>query len=131
MTLIEWDDSFSVGVADIDHEHKGLIELINQLYSNVQQGASEEDIEDFFGEIYTHVSAHFALEEKIMRDNNYPEYQAHKQDHERLLEEIRDMMDDYTDQMLIDEQDLSTRLRNWFSEHFKTMDSRLHKALHA
>ncbi len=130
MALIEWNDAFSVGVADIDHEHKGLIELINQLYNGLEQGASAEDIADFFGEIYAHISAHFALEEKIMRERQYHEYEAHKREHERLLEEIRDMMDDYTDRVLIDEQELSQRLRDWFGEHFKTMDSRLHKALH-
>ena len=130
MALIEWNDSFSVGVADIDHEHKTLIELINQLYTNLQQGASAEDIDDFFGEIFAHISAHFALEEKIMRDNNYYEYEAHKKEHERLLEEIRNMMDDCIKNTEIDEQDLSTRLQGWFSEHFRTMDSRLHKALH-
>ena len=130
MALIEWNDSFSVGVTDIDHEHKNLIELINQLYANLQQGVSAEDIDDFFGEIYAHISAHFALEEKIMRDSHYAEYTAHKAEHERLLEDIRDMMDDYGGRAAIDEQDLSTRLQNWFGEHFRTMDSRLHNALH-
>ena len=130
MALIEWNDGFSVGVADIDHEHRSLIELINQLYSNLEQGASQEEISDFFGEIYAHISAHFALEEKIMRANNYVEYEAHKNEHEQLLEEIRNMMDDYSDSAEIDERDLSTRLRAWFGDHFKTMDSRLHKALH-
>lgn len=130
MALIEWSDSFSVGVADIDHEHKSLIELINQLYASLGEGASAEDIEDFFGEIYAHISAHFALEEKIMREHNYHEYEAHKNEHERLLEDIRDMMDEYSHSTSIDEQNLSMRLKNWFGEHFKTMDSRLHKALH-
>ena len=130
MALIEWSDSFSVGVTDIDHEHKSLIELINQLYDNLEQKAQAEEVSDFFGEIYAHISAHFALEEKIMRDHDYPEDGAHKEEHERLLEEIRDMMDEYSDNAEIDENELSTRLRNWFGEHFKTMDSRLHKALH-
>ena len=131
MALIEWSDNFSVGVADIDHEHKSLIDLINQLYANLRQGASADDIADFFGEIYANISAHFALEEKLMRESRYEEYAAHKSEHEQLLDEIRDLMDEYEQQSAIDENQLSTRLQGWFGEHFRTMDSRLHKVLHA
>ena len=130
MALIEWSDDFSVGVADIDHEHKSLIDLINQLYANVERGASADEIVEFFGEIYANISAHFALEEKIMRESRYQEYAAHKNEHEQLLDEIRDLMDEYEQRSAIDEKELSARLQSWFGEHFKTMDSRLHKALH-
>ena len=131
MALIEWSDDFSVGVADIDEEHKGLIDLINQLYANLQRGASADEVADFFGEIYANISAHFALEEKIMRESGYQEYAAHKNEHEQLLDEIRDLMDEYEQHSAIDESELSARLQTWFGNHFKTMDSRLHKALHA
>ena len=131
MVLIEWSDDFSVGVVDIDQEHKGLIDLINELYANLQQGASAEEIADFFGEIYANISAHFALEEKLMRESGYKEYAAHKKEHEQLLDEIRDLMDEYEQNSAINESVLSARLQSWFGEHFKTMDSRLHKALHA
>ena len=129
MPLIEWSDNYSVGVEDIDHEHKGLIDLINQLYTNLEQGTSADEIAEFFGEIYANISAHFALEEKFMRESKYPEYVAHKNEHEQLLEDIRDLMDEYEHRSAIDEQELSTRLQTWFSDHFRNMDSRLHKAL--
>ena len=38
---------------------------------------------------------HFALEERIMRDSGYSEYEDHKDDHEELLDEIRDLMDGF------------------------------------
>jgi hemerythrin-like metal-binding protein len=129
MSLIEWKDEFNTGIADIDHEHEELIGLINELYRRVSEGESKMTVLDFLGEIDAKISAHFALEERIMRDKHYDEYQDHKADHERLLEEIRDIMDDCEDNAQFDREAFAQRLSAWFTNHFKTQDARLHKHL--
>jgi len=53
----------------------------------------------------------------------------HKNDHERLLDEIRDIMEDFEASDRFDEGKLAQRLDAWFSRHFETHDARLHKAL--
>lgn len=129
MALIEWKDEYSVGVPDVDEEHRELIELINSLHENMQAPDRGLDVMEFLGEIYARIASHFALEELIMRRHEYDEYRDHKGDHEQLLEEIRDIMDDYEDGKLLDDEDLARRLDRWFSEHFRTRDARLHKRL--
>jgi len=129
MSLIEWKDEFSVGVPDVDHEHRQMIALINELHANMSQPESKLGVEDFLGEIYNQISAHFALEEKIMRERKYDQYLDHKEDHERLLDELRDMMDDYEENAAFDDEALADALRVWFTEHFKTRDARLHSRL--
>ncbi|MDH3638168.1 MAG: hemerythrin family protein [Gammaproteobacteria bacterium] len=124
--LIQWKKEFSIGVPSIDQEHEELIELINELHAELESGKSDATIADFLGEIYAQISAHFALEEMIMRENRYDQYDEHKKDHERLLDDIRDMMDDYEDKRIVSDRDLSSRLDSWFSGHFKTHDARLH-----
>jgi hemerythrin len=64
---------------------------------------SAERIEAFLGEIYARISAHFALEEKDMQARAYPERPAHKADHERLLDDLRDIMDEVHDQGVLDD----------------------------
>jgi hemerythrin len=137
MTLIEWKEQYSLGVPAIDHEHRELIDLINELYASVAGSAtntttatdSEVTVADFLGELYARVGAHFALEEKIMRDNDYDEYHDHKADHERLLDDVRDLMDDYEDGVYVDVERFGKRLDDWFSEHFRTRDARLHERI--
>ena len=129
MALIEWQEHFNVGNAAVDAEHRGLIDLINAVHADLSAAGEKGSILDFLGEIYTHIAAHFALEEKLMRDRRYDQYQAHKDDHERLLDEIRDIMDDYEDAELFSEAELARRLSHWFVGHFKNMDARLHKLL--
>jgi hemerythrin len=129
MSLIDWRDEFSVGVPDVDHEHRQLIALINELYANMSREDRKYGVEDFLGEIYSQISAHFALEEKIMRQYRYDQYEDHKQDHERLLDELRDMMDEYEENASFSDAVLAEALRSWFTEHFKTRDARLHSHL--
>jgi len=64
-----------------------------------------------------------------MRERGCDQLMQHKNDHERLLDEIRDIMEDYEVTDLFDEQLLAQRLDAWFSRHFETHDARLHHAL--
>ena len=129
MAIVEWRDDFRIGIASVDHEHQTLIQLINDLHAQ-SQGGDREAVLDFLGEVNAKISAHFALEEKIMRERGYDEYADHKADHERLLDGIRDIMDDYESGAYPDYGDaLSIHLRDWFTQHFKTKDARLHKML--
>ena len=129
MSLIEWDERFSVGVASVDHEHRELIGLVNETYDRLKRPDADITVPDFLGEIYTRISAHFALEEKLMRGSRYAHLSEHKADHERLLDEIRDIMDDYEDKRIFDAEQFAQRLGIWFTGHFSTHDARLHHHL--
>jgi hemerythrin len=127
MSLIEWKDEFSVGVPAVDVEHRELIDLINDLHTLMQKNANHDQVVSSLGEIFAQISAHFALEEKFMRDAHYGGYPEHKEDHESLLDEIRDIMDRVEDDGSYEEERLSSELERWFTEHFRTHDARLHR----
>lgn len=128
MSLLEWRDGFRIGIDEVDHEHRLLIDLINAAHG---RGAASAALEAALGDIHAVVTAHFALEEKDMRAHGYPALAAHKSDHEGLLDDIREIMDAFSDGSYADRRDaLALRLRDWFVEHSKTRDARLHKHLH-
>ena len=131
MGLLHWDDRYSVGIAAVDHEHKELIELVNRLYDQATAQREKEAVIGFFGDLFKAVSAHFALEERFMRERGYDQLTQHKNDHERLLDEIRDIMEDFEASSKLDDRALADALDAWFSRHFETHDARLHKALGA
>lgn len=130
MPLIEWRKEFETGIADVDHEHKELVGLINDLHAQTLGGAEPARVSAFLGEVFARIAAHFALEESIMRKHAYDEYQAHKAEHEKLLDDIRDIMDaaEAKDSSAYGEK-LSGAVRDWFVDHFKSKDARLHKKL--
>ena len=128
MVLVEWRDEFKTGIDDVDFEHEEMINLINEAHAHIQAAAPAEEIEDFLGEVLARISGHFALEESIMRQRAYDQFETHKQDHERLLDVLRDIMDRFAagDFGAMSEE-LSRSLEDWFVQHFKTQDSRLHR----
>lgn len=130
MALIEWRKDFETGIPDVDFEHRELIELINNMHAQLENDAPAEDISDFLGEVFARISAHFALEESMMRKHNYDEYIDHKTDHEKLLDDIRDIMDDFeAGKYTAYRETLAPAIRDWFVNHFKTRDARLHRML--
>ena len=125
---IQWREAFEIGVASVDHEHRQLIAMINQALDAMPEVDSGEHVADSLGEIHARISAHFALEEKIMREMGYDAFADHKADHERLLDDIRDIMDEVESDAWRDHrQALAERLDAWFTDHFRSHDARLHK----
>ena len=130
MVLIEWRKEFETGVEDVDHEHRELVDLINELHGKLEGNADHDTVSDFLGEVFARISAHFALEETVMRKHKYDEYEAHKAEHEALLDDIRDIMDAHEEGGYDDYAGaLSDAVRDWFVNHFKTKDARLHRLL--
>lgn len=130
MTLIEWRREFETGIAEVDHEHRELVGLINVLHREIEAAASKPVVAAFLGEVLARISAHFALEEAAMRRARYDAYAEHKADHEKLLDDLRDIMDAHHDDRAADYAgDLRSAVQDWFVAHFKTHDARLHGAL--
>ena len=130
MTLIEWREEFCTGVPGVDYEHQKLIEDINSIYTLVDDQAGREDIIDSLSDIYGSISAHFALEEQMMERHNYDHFKEHQADHERLLDDIREITEEFENATELNEHKFKQKLNDWFQLHFSTHDSRLHSLAH-
>ena len=132
MSLLAWRPEYSIGIPAIDHEHRELIGWIDVLLQDLDVANSTDDrIEQLLGEIHARIAAHFALEEKTMRDLGYVHYGDHKADHERLLDELRDIMEEEHPKEAFNATRLAARMTAWFSNHFRDKDAKLHKIGHA
>lgn len=130
MALIEWRKQFETGIPDVDYEHAELVELINTVGDKLKEHPTRELVAGLLGEIYAQISAHFAAEETIMRERDYDQYADHKADHERLLDDIRDIMEAFqANPDFAYEGPLAERLTSWFTGHFQTKDARFHRMM--
>src|SRR6516225_3039339 len=93
MALLEWKEEYATGIDDVDDEHKDLIDLINRLHALLHADDAKLTVPAFFTRLIDGVAAHFALEERIMGESAYPDMEAHRANHERLLDGIRDVAD--------------------------------------
>jgi len=129
MSLLEWKPEYSVGIESMDDEHREMINMINDVYSILSESPDAKIVEECLERIFTTISLHFALEERIMLNNSYAEYESHKEDHEDLLDEIRDLMDGFFADPDKGAEQLEKRLSGWFAVHFASFDARLHGKL--
>ena len=129
-TMIEWRKEFETGFPEVDRDHAQLIDTINSLTHRIGKNPPKALARDVLHEIYVNISEHFAGEEKIMREHGYDHYDKHKADHEFLLDEIRAIMKSVGEGPdFVQGELLIRRVSRWFTEHFKTSDSRLHRML--
>lgn len=129
MPLVAWKDAYETGNRHADHEHVGLIAVINLLGEHLDPERGTRAVLEALGEIRTLLAAHFGHEEAIMRDLGYDQYAAHKADHDGLLGEMHAIARETTERPEADPRPrLGERLSRWFERHFQQFDSRLHIA---
>ena len=129
MTLLEWKPAYALGIPSVDHEHQELIGMINEVYEHMSQEMDSEEIESCLEDIYAGIASHFALEERHMREAKYEEFEAHKDEHEDLLDQLVEMVDQFIDNPQSGRENLKNSLADWFGNHFATFDARLHHSL--
>lgn len=131
MAPLQWKPEYSVGIEGVDHEHRQLIELVNRIGETLASKRALAEIEAEFAELHRAISAHFALEEHFMRERGYDELVEHKADHERLLDDLREIMDGCRAGREAPSPRLTETVDAWFGVHFQTHDARLHSRLGA
>jgi hemerythrin len=82
--LIVWSDEYSVGVPEIDTQHQRLVAMLNDLHAAMSRGDADEAIDGILRALVQYTLAHFATEERLMQSVEFPDYAAHKSEHERL-----------------------------------------------
>ena len=127
MSLIKWREEFETGISGVDHEHQELVALINSFYVALINNTNKDKLVNGLNDIYGAIYSHFMLEENMMEKYSYDQYQQHHDDHVNLLDDLRDITDELEASDKFDEEQLKTKLSDWFSIHFKTHDARLHK----
>ena len=89
--LLEWSDQLSVGIQEIDEQHKVLVDLLNQLHQAILHHHGGEVTGQIMDQLCEYTKIHFAVEESILRILDYPDYANHKKHHEQLLTQVQDL----------------------------------------
>jgi hemerythrin len=123
---IEWDDSFLIGIEELDYEHKVLINDINRLHLELARQDKKSEIEKCLGDIYARMQAHFALEEHVMKENQYEFFDEHKREHEKLLDGYSEYMMQILNGAVVSfSNPIEDTLRHWVSNHIINSDKKM------
>jgi len=116
MPYLEWNPAFDTGIGGIDYEHHRLVNMLNEIHELMRKDADPGEITAILADLHALASAHFALEEKIMRDQNYPGLAARRDTHYHLLDQVREIMDAYETGSYRAGESLPATLKQWLME---------------
>ncbi len=82
-----WTPALSVGVEEIDGQHRELFGRAARLVEGIRSGEPEElgGLIDF---LYRYAVEHFGAEEEFMREHRFPGYLRHKAEHDRFASDL-------------------------------------------
>lgn len=116
MDQLIWKSTFSIGIDEIDDQHKTLFMYLNKSMAGVT------NTDDIFDNLKAYAGLHFSGEEKLMRKIGYPGLEGHQQQHRLFVERVEEL-----EKAVIggEKQAVSllvSFLRDWFLEHILTED---------
>jgi len=115
---MEWAPELSVGVKEIDDQHKKLVEIINKAN---EISLEKEKGSKVLNELIEFVRVHFGTEEKYFKQTNYLGSEEHILEHARLIEKVLEFKTKHEEGKCPCDEFLKF-LKKWVENHLKIMD---------
>ena len=122
---IVWDEILSVGVDEIDEDHRKLVNIFNILNHSVIAEESSDYLAATLAELINCTVWHFSHEDRLMLKHHYPEIARHREAHRELIEAAQEL------QAKLAQADTAVAnteiefIERWLTEHILTADQRL------
>jgi hemerythrin len=128
---IEWRDALSVGVEEIDSQHRQLLSHFDQLLRACESGTGIEELRRLLGFLDGYVIKHFGDEERIQRRHLYPGYATHKLEHDTFVARLNALKEEIGRDGVALHHVVETNhlLLKWLIHHISTVDVQLGKFL--
>lgn len=121
---IEWQDYLSVGVVEIDHQHRQLFEKFNAFLAACDAEQAPDEARRLFWFLDAYVVTHFADEERLQKRIGFPDYAKHREQHQAFIRQVADLKERLASEgptrALISTMTLT--MTGWLIEHISGMD---------
>jgi len=130
--FVVWNEELATGNEEIDNQHKELFRRFNNLQLACKQGKGLDELSNLLTFLGEYVRSHFALEEQLQIDHDFPGYLKHKEEHDGFIRNLRKLEDQLnikgtTSALLIQ---TNMAIANWLTRHLTWTDKDLADFLH-
>lgn len=119
--LPKWRTQYSVNHSVLDAQHQELFRLAEQVYGLSAQDATKERIRKLMGQFYMYMKKHFGEEEAYMEHIGYPDLEAHRKHHEKIVEGLNEIIQKSHGLQEVREK-LKMIVRVWLVKHILEID---------
>lgn len=131
MEKIVWSNDFSVGIPEIDNQHKQIINYINQIIDNPDISVSSIEFHNVLNEMLDYVKKHLHYEEKLLEKYQYPDIEKHKGDHFDFALKISEFAIDTMQKRKEMPAEFLEFLLSWWNHHILEEDMKFKPFLEA
>ncbi len=124
-----WDQSLSLQVAEMDDEHKTLINLMNHLEDQWKANASTSELAESVGKLASFTVKHFQDEETYMDRIGFPGLSVHKAIHVSLLSQLDGYATEFKQKGKLEEK-FFLFLHLWLKAHIRGIDMKYSEFSH-
>lgn len=127
--LVTWNDTYSVGVARIDDEHRKLIRLMNDLYAAIVNHTEGAVLAKVLDGLVVYTRFHFSNEEALLKRYAYPGLAQHRAEHDKLVAQVDQLQSGLRDGKQALSMDTMTFLQGWLIRHILGTDKKYSRHL--
>jgi len=125
MSLLAWNDTYSVGVTTIDQQHSGLFAIVNELHTAMMKGQTRNVLGSLLDKLVKYTVEHFAYEERTMEAAKFPGLAAHRGLHVALTRQVAEFVARYKRGDGTVNIELLRFLSDWLTKHIQQEDKQL------
>lgn len=122
MSLILWDNRYSVNIRSIDSQHQRLVEMINKLHDAMKKGESNAALSGILNDMAAYTLVHFKTEEELFAKYNYPMQVKHKAEHKAFVEKVSGFIKEFKSGKKTLSIDVMNFLTQWLTKHISGED---------
>jgi hemerythrin len=124
MPLIAWSGKYSVGVKNLDDQHKEVINLLNELHAAMLKGQAQSVADALLPRIQRLAHEHFSTEERLMESTKYSGLVEQRAEHGPLLARIDEYVARHKRGDSAMYLELLTFMRDWLTHHMQNVDKK-------
>lgn len=122
MAFMQWSDKYVLGLSAVDEQHQNLFILVNKMHDLVVSGEEQSAVGEVLEELIDYTVEHFATEERLFKENKYPNYEQHKQQHDDLTQQVLELQEKFRDKEITVTFEILEFLHDWLNEHTTNSD---------
>ena len=127
--FFKWSPDYSVNVKDIDEQHQELVRILNRLFVAVSRQEGDETIVATLDDLMSYTKYHFALEEQLMQKANYADFETHKAEHKKLIEQLNQLRQKQATKQEHLYFEILGFVKTWLKGHILNVDTKYSPAM--
>jgi hemerythrin len=122
MAVFAWKEEYSVGVREIDEQHKRLVAMVNDIHVALAAGKGKDILGEILEKLIAYTQSHFVSEEALMAKYDYADLPSHKVAHVKMTKKVLELYKEFAQSDVKHSIEVARFLQQWLNKHILETD---------